>query len=275
MNKQDVLGLSSMPLQSPTYPTGPYKFFNRQYLIVHYRTDPARIRAMLPEPLMPDGDTVSVQWLDLPDGQGFGAYSAALQAIPCTFNGEKCNFLTQMYVDNCPPLAGGREIWGYPMKYGIATLKTESDTLTGHLSYAQQTVATGTMVYKHTGPSDLGEVAKSLARTQVTLKLIPDIDGSAAIAQLVGINFTDITVKGAWTGRARVELTPSVNCPMADLPVLEQLGGLHLVTDMTLPYGRVLHDYLAEHGDKARPPVGDGGQQDVSRGVDDKMTATN
>ena len=82
MNKQDVLKLSSMPLQSPTYPTGPYKFFNRQYLIVHYRTDPARIRAMLPEPLMPDGDTVSIQWLDLPDGQGFGAYSAALQAIP-------------------------------------------------------------------------------------------------------------------------------------------------------------------------------------------------
>ena len=244
MNKQDVLKLSSMPLQSPTFPTGPYKFFNRQYMIINYRTDPALIRKMLPEPLQPDGDIVSVQWLDLPDGEGFGAYSAALQAIPCLFNGEKCNFLVQMYVDNCPPLAGGREIWGYPMKYGIATLVTASDTLTGELTYARQQVATGTMVYKHSSPDDLGEIEAMLKRTQVTLKLIPDIDGSPAIAQLVGINFDKITVKGAWTGRARLEMVPSVNCPMADLPVLEQLGGLHIVTDMTLPYGRVLHDYL-------------------------------
>ena len=274
MNKQDVLKLSSMPLQSPTYPTGPYKFFNRQYLIVYYRTDPAQIRKMLPEPLEPDGDTVSVQWLDLPDGEGFGAYSAALQAIPCTFNGEKCSFLTQMYVDNCPPLAGGREIWGYPMKYGCATLETASDTLTGVLTYAGQRVASGTMVYKHGGPSDLGEIEALLKRTQVTLKLIPDIDGSAAIAQLVGITFADIVVKGAWTGRARLELTQAVNCPMADLPVLEHKGGLHLVTDMTLPYGRVLHDYLVQEGDKARPPVGSSGQPDVSGGGD-LMTATN
>jgi acetoacetate decarboxylase len=244
MNKQDVLKLSSMPLQSPTYPTGPYKFFNRQYMIIYYKTDPALIRKMLPEPLQPDGDIVSVQWLDLPDGEGFGAYQAALQAIPCTLNGEKCNFLTQMYVDNCPPLAGGREIWGYPMKYGIAKLETASDTLTGTLTYAGQNVASGTMVYKHTSPKDLGEIETMLKRTQVTLKLIPDIDGSPAIAQLVGINVDKVVVKGAWTGRARLKMTPAVNCPMADLPVIEQLGGLHIVSDLTLPYGRVLHDYL-------------------------------
>ncbi|WP_310475574.1 acetoacetate decarboxylase, partial [Sandarakinorhabdus sp.] len=235
MNKQDVLKLSSMPLQSPTYPTGPYKFFNRQYMIIQYRTDAAMIRKLLPEPLMPDGDVVSVQWLDLPDGEGFGAYSAAVQTIPCTLNGEKCNFLVQMYVDNCPPLAGGREIWGYPMKYGQPKLETASDTLTGVLTYAGQTVASGTMVYKHSSPDDLAEIAAMLKRTQVTLKLIPDIDGTPAIAQLVGINFDQVVVKGAWTGRARLELVHAVNCPMADLPVLEQMGGLHIVTDMTLP----------------------------------------
>ena len=33
-------------------------------------------------------------------------------------------------------IAGGREIWGYPMKYGIAKLETVGDTLTGVLTYA-------------------------------------------------------------------------------------------------------------------------------------------
>jgi acetoacetate decarboxylase len=113
------------------------------------------------------------------------------------------------------------------------------------LTYANQHVASGTMVYKHSSPGDLREIETLLQRTQVTLKLIPDIDGTPAIAQLVGINFANVTVKGAWTGRARIDLVDSVNCPLADLPVLEQNGGLHIVTDMTLPYGRVLHDYLA------------------------------
>jgi len=245
MKKSDVLNLPSMPLQSPTFPRGPYRFFRRQYLVISYQSDPAAIREALPEPLMPAGDTVAVQWLDLPDGEGFGAYSAAAQIIPCTFKGEACNFVSQMYVDNTPPLAGGREIWGYPMKYGKAVLKVTGDTLTGTLDYATQRAATGTMVYKHDAfRADLSKERELLSRTQVTLKMIPDIDGTPAIAQLVGINFADVKLHGAWTGEARLELVPAVNCPLADLPVRRVTGGLHMVTDMTLPYGRVLHDYL-------------------------------
>jgi len=246
MKKSDVLKLPSMPLQSPTFPRGPYRFFRRQYLVISYKSDAAAIREALPEPLVPAGDTVAVQWLDLPDGEGFGAYSAAAQIIPCTFKGEPCNFVSQMYVDNTPPLAGGREIWGYPMKYGKAVLKVTGDTLTGTLDYATQRAATGTMVYKHDAfRADLSKERELLARTQVTLKMIPDIDGTPAIAQLVGINFADVKLHGAWTGEARLELIPAVNCPLADLPVRRVTGGLHMVTDMTLPYGRVLHDYLA------------------------------
>ena len=30
----------AMPLTSPAYPVGPYRFRNREYLIITYRTDP-------------------------------------------------------------------------------------------------------------------------------------------------------------------------------------------------------------------------------------------
>ncbi len=189
MKKSDVLKLPSMPLQSPTFPRGPYRFFRRQYLVVSYQSDAAAIREALPEPLVPAGDTVAVQWLDLPDGEGFGAYSAAAQIIPCTFKGEPCNFVSQMYVDNTPPLAGGREIWGYPMKYGKAVLKVTGDTLTGTLDYATQRAATGTMVYKHDAfRADLSKEKELLARTQVTLKMIPDIVLLPSPAALVAAN---------------------------------------------------------------------------------------
>jgi acetoacetate decarboxylase len=48
MKKNEVLALPSMPLQSPTYPVGPYRFFNRQYLTINYHTDPDAIREALP-----------------------------------------------------------------------------------------------------------------------------------------------------------------------------------------------------------------------------------
>ncbi len=247
MNRDEILGLASMPASSPTYPRGPYYFYNRQYLVVSYRTDPGLIRAALPEPLEPEGDVVSVQWIDMPDGSGFGAYAATAQTIPCRYAGKPLTFIAQMYTDNCPPAAGGREIWGYPMKFGKPKLEVEKDTLVGTLTYSGQMVATGSMVYKHDShKDDAGAIAERLTRTQVNLKIIPDVDGTPAIAQLVAYEFQDVTVKGAWTGRARLDLHPSVNAPLADLPVLSDATGSHMMTDLVLPYGRILHDYLAK-----------------------------
>src|SRR5947209_7284562 len=119
-------------------------------------------------------------------------------------------------------------------------MKLNGTPLTGSLHYETQSIATGTMVYKHDAfRADHAKQKEYLSRTQVTLKLIPDIDGTPAIAQLVAIKFANVVIKGAWTGQARLELIPSVNCPLADLPVRQITGGLHMVTDMTLPYGKV------------------------------------
>ena len=88
-------------------------------------------------------------------------------------------------------------------------------------------------------------IVDKMSKTQVNLKLIPDVDGSLAIAQLVAYNLVDIQVKGGWSGPARLHLVPHVNAPVADLPIRRVLGGLHFIADLTLPYGRVLYDYKA------------------------------
>ncbi len=41
----------AMPLTSPAYPIGPYRFHHREYLIITYRTDPRKLRELVPEPL--------------------------------------------------------------------------------------------------------------------------------------------------------------------------------------------------------------------------------
>lgn len=45
--------------------------------------------------------------------------------------------------------------------------------------------------------------------------------------------------------QVNLRLIPHVNAPVADLPIKRIVGGRHFIAGLTLPYGRVLHDYLA------------------------------
>lgn len=236
----------SMPLASPSYPRGPYRFVDREYLLISYESDPEAVRAMIPEPLVPEGSTVVFEWMRMPDSTGFGSYTEAGQVIPCTLFGEKVSVPVQMFLNDEPPITGGREIWGFPKKWAEPELKVVKDTLTGTLAYGGERVAMGTMGYKHErAATALEDAAAALAKTQVTIKVLPDVDGGLKVAQLVRFRLTEIAVKGAWSGPARLDLIAHVGARVADLPVRRVLGARHYVADLTLPYGEVAHDYLA------------------------------
>ncbi|KWX85774.1 acetoacetate decarboxylase [Paenibacillus riograndensis] len=245
MNPKEVLSLQSMPAASASYGRPPYRFIDREFFIITYESDPAAIRQAVPEPLQPDGsNTVSYEWIKMPDSSGLGSYEESGIVIPCTFQGEPCNFVAQMYLDNAPAILGGREIWGFPKKWANPRLSVEgTETLTGTLHYNHVLVAMGTMPFKH-NLLDQADTAAAIAKTQVNLKLIPDVDGTPKIAQLVAYSLENVTVKGAWSGPARLNLIPHVNAPVADLPVKAYIGGKHFIADLTLPYARVIHDYL-------------------------------
>lgn len=100
------------------------------------------------------------------------------------------------------------------------------------------------MGYKHRS-ADLQAVRASLMQPNFLLKIIPHVDGTPRICELVEYYLEDVTVKGAWTGPAALSLNPHALAPVAELPVLEVVSALHLVADLTLGLGRVAYDYLA------------------------------
>ena len=84
MNRDQILKVSSMPAASPSYPLPPFRFVNREYMIVVYESDPDAIRAALPEPLIPDpSNQVFYEWIRMPDSSGFGDYTESGVVIPC------------------------------------------------------------------------------------------------------------------------------------------------------------------------------------------------
>ncbi len=140
----------AMPLTSPAYPPGPYRFVNREFMIITYRTDLDRLRALVPEPLEVDEPLVKYEFIRL-------------------------------------------------------------------------------------------------------LKIIPHVDGTPRICELVEYGLEDVTLKGAWTGPAALSLTPHALAPVAELPVLEVVSAVHMVCDLTLGLGKVVHDYLAPASLQRKP----------------------
>jgi acetoacetate decarboxylase len=233
-----------MPLTSPAFPRGPYRFSNREFLIITYRTDPDALRAVVPEPLELTEPLVKFEFIRMPDSTGFGDYTESGQVIPVSFRGTRGNYAHAMYLNDHPPIAGGRELWGFPKKLASPRLETEIDTLVGTLDYGKVRIARATMGFKHS-LVDHAAVLAGLAAPNFLLKIIPHVDGTPRICELVRYYTTDVTLKGAWTAPASLELHPHALAPVADLPVLGVESALHFVADLTLDLGEVIHDYLA------------------------------
>ncbi len=180
----------------------------------------------------------------MPDVTGLGNYTESGQVAMVEYGGERGEYSLGMYVDSPPAIASGREISGFPKKGGSPRLYTDSDTLVGTLDYGSLRVATATMGYKH-APLDEQAARAEITAPTFMLKTLPGYDGTPRICELIRSRITDLTVKGAWTGPARLQLSAHALAPLADLPVLEIVSASHILTDLTLGRAEVVHDYLA------------------------------
>ena len=244
MRIEDVRRQLTTPLGAPAYPPAVYRFTDREYLNVVYRTDPEAMRALVPEPLTVADPLVRFEVMRMPDTTGLGSFSESGQVLQVEYEGEPVDYLHAMYVDSLASIASGREISAYPKKAGTPRLAVDSDTLVGTLDYGSLRVATATMGYKH-HPLDEQAARDQIGRPTFGLKVLPSADRRGhRILELVSSRITDMTIKGAWTGPVRLQLFEHALAPLADLPVREIVSGTHILTDLTLGPTSVVVDYL-------------------------------
>ncbi|MEV6977676.1 acetoacetate decarboxylase [Kitasatospora sp. NPDC093806] len=244
MRRDQVPQHATTPLTAPPYPARITRFTDREYLNVVYRTDPDALRAVVPEPLALGEPLVRFEVMRMGEVDGYGPYLEAGQAIPVTYEGEHGEYLHAMYLDNFGATAAGRELSAYPKSVGTPRLTAEAGALVGTLDYGSQRVATATMGYKWQ-PLDFATAREQITVPTYMVKIVPDYAGGLRVCDLVRTRITDVTVKEAWTGPARLHLAAHVMAPLADLPVLEIVSASHIVTDLTLAPITPVHDYLA------------------------------
>ena len=245
MKRADVIKQYTTPLGAPAFPRGPYRFTNREYLNITYRTDIDVLREIVPEPLEIDDPLVRFEVMNMPDTTGLGSYVECGQAVIVRLGQEKGEYLHAMYLDSLPAMASGREVSAYPKKLGAPKLYTDSDTLVGTLDYGSLRVATATMGYKHK-PLDLEQAQREICVPMFMLKILWSYEGRPGICELLRTQITNITVKGAWTGPARLQLFEHALAPLADFPVREIVSASHILTDLTLAPPKRVYNYLTD-----------------------------
>lgn len=235
----------AMPFTSPSYPPIEFKFTNREFLIITYETDMELLKEIVPEPLEVCEPIVKFEFIRMPDSAGFGDYTESGQVIPIKYKGKKGSYVHSMYLNVLAPIVAGREIWGFPKKLANPKLSVEGDTLVGTLQYNEQSIAIGTMGYKYQELDTQELQLKMEQEPNYLLKILPDVDGKTArICELVEYHIKDLTVKGAWSGPAALQLFEHALAPVAQLPVKRIISGTHILSDLTLGFGKVVHNYL-------------------------------
>ncbi len=235
----------AMPLTSPSYPKSEFKFINREFLIITYETDLEILQEIVPEPLKVTDPIVKFEFIKMPDSSGFGSYTESGQVIPVELNGQRGGYVHAMYLNNVAPISAGREIWGFPKKYATPSLDVDVDTMVGRIKYNSVEVALGTMGYKFEEVNQV-KLKEALENDpSYLIKIIPNCNGNDLdVCQLVKYYLRDVEIKGAWSGPADLELFNHALAPVAQLPVKRVISGLHFVSDLTLGFGEVVHDYL-------------------------------
>ena len=235
------------PFDNPLVPRFPMQMRNTEILTAFYRTDIECARQLVPPPLEVMSDIVVIHVYHMNDADWFGNYYESAVQIPVRLPGTDVTgaYSPYLYLGSDGAVATGREIYGQPKKGGEPWLGVREDLFVGLVQRNGIDVITVTLPYKQTRalPEELNRYGDF--RTNINLKVVPNVDGSDAIRQLTARTFGDLHVHECWRGAATVELRPNAQAPVYRLPVRTMLDGFYWRSDFVLPFGQVIHDYLA------------------------------
>ena len=234
----------AMPAHRPYYPALPTYYRDVRFQLVYFRADPARLRALLPEPLEPDADGLCVAFgIDVPFSSSYGPFHESGLQIKVDFRGQSGFYNSHLYLDNVAAICSGRERWGAPKEYAQVQMEQHNNLI------VTRTIKDGVTLMTVT--SDLGAPTTPDALIPMfpsyRLKLIPRANGpGAAIKQLVTAAPQDATTHMLYQGSGTVEFGTSVNGDLRPFGPISEIAAFYQVASYTETYGEIVYDYLAD-----------------------------
>jgi acetoacetate decarboxylase len=233
----------SMPALSGLYGKPPFEYREAKQMTVEFKTDPRVLRELVPPQLTPNKDAkVFVASSDFLC-TGFGRYYEAHVYTHATFKRRLVNFSIYLVLDSDVAIGAGREIWGFPKKYGRLTLDMKDDVVRTTVERGGCTIIDAAVHLAELGTEeDLGGTPEWIAHRfipNVSLSAPPDID------QLTSTTVTNVVTHDVYKGAATLAFGSSPADRLEVIPIKQVTGGFYFDYQFTLGDGEVVHDYLA------------------------------
>ena len=150
------------------------------------------------------------------------------------------------------PIAGGRELWGFPKKLaaadaaGLKSIRWSVPWIMDRFGLPPARWATNTAkpiccTSEFARGAELSSQDHSARRRYATYLRTGRISSRRCHDQ------------GRVDRAAALHLSPHALAPVADLPVLEVVSAIHILADLTLGLGKVVHDYLQQPSPTSHP----------------------
>ncbi|AYC32998.1 hypothetical protein D3880_11760 [Pseudomonas cavernae] len=236
---------NNMPLQAPLIPDPfvPYNCPGNRTLNVYCRTDRAVIdRFLQPTPFHSVGDTILVYISDFTNCAKLPFMDAGI-VIPVAYEGRAGGYFLFEYEDEDAAIAAGRDLWGYPKKFGEVELIEEDGRIHGCV------LRKGVRIMEIS--CDLQESATpvQLATTpHLNIHVQPGPDGKILSRRIIERDTSpDFQLTHSVSGHASATLSSLPSDPLAELGPMEVLGGTYIVGDFyateTNGWGRTIGEF--------------------------------
>ena len=234
---------TNFSVDTPPYAMPPYQYRDNEMFTLVVETDPDFLRALVPEPMVPNVDNrlvIYVGWLHVVEPTSI-TYGEAGLMVPVTLGERAGTYMPMLYLDEVELLTSGREVWGFPKFRGDISFKRDAQSVSATVSESGVDLISMRMDFEKQG-----EPIPTYNREHFLLKSIPSVTGNGyEVRQINSCLVRDDNRKEIWEGQADLQLASTARNPLGEIPIKRIVSSVYTVGDIVLDNGEVIHDYLA------------------------------
>ena len=235
-----TLSSRALPYMAP-----PYTYEGNQVLYIEFQTTPETLQSLIPQPLIPNQDSVMTLYvgeLKVEKPMAVSYHEVALLA-PVSYGNTTGVYFINLYLDTSMGIVIGREIWGFS-KFDANISLTEKDNKI-HALVERHGIPLITVSW---GQEEKVEPTPGCFSFPIyNLKLVPSVQKDAPfdVMQLTATVLSDYVVTEQYRGTASLIFGTSPVDPLGDIPIQRILSSTYRREGFVLGHGKVLYDYLS------------------------------
>jgi len=230
----------SMPWSAPAFPPPPHHWPGVRLVVFPFLPAPAAVEKIVPPGITPGQGPALITMLTYPQTPIIHPFNELVVMVPVRVGSVEGNYVPYIYVTTDEALIPGRELCGFPKKLADIVWERDGARFSGSVTRWGKRILSleGTI----TGPMPAEMAAAQSApagRPSINYKLVPGPAGEIEIEEITEVQI-EVVPKQMEIGSAQVRCEPSQWDPVSELVPDSEGVLIAMVSDNTIPEGRVL-----------------------------------